>query len=181
MAEGYSTIVDRTYQALLAASDNGRLPIVCENSSCTEGLLKALRTKEDSHLQIVDAVDFTANVLLPKLQITHTLNSVLLHPTCSSTLLRSNKKLELLAAAVSREVTTPPDWGCCAFAGDRGMLHPELTASATRAEAESIRGRRFDAYLSTNLTCEIGMSRATGQNFKHILVTLNELAISKRG
>jgi len=181
MTEGYSTMVDRTYQALLAASDNGRLPIVCENSSCTEGLLKALRSKEDSQLRIIDSVDFTANVLLPKVEVTHMLDSVVLHPTCSSTLLGSNKNLDLLASTISRSVTTPEEWGCCAFAGDRGMLHPELTASATRAEAESIRGRRFDAYLSTNLTCEIGMSRATGQNFKHILVTLNELAISKRG
>jgi len=180
MTEGYSTMVDRTYQALLKASDNGRLPIVCENSSCTEGLLKALRSKEDSQLQIIDAVDFTAAVLLQRLEVAQVLNSVLLHPTCSSTLLGSNKNLELLAAAISKEVTTPPDWGCCAFAGDRGMLHPELTASATRAEAESIRGRRFDAYLSTNLTCEIAMSRATGQKYQHILCTLDSLTRSKR-
>ncbi len=180
LTEGYSTMVDRTYQALLKASDNGRLPIVCENSSCTEGLLKALRSKEDSQLQIIDAVDFTAAVLLQRLEVAQVLNSVLLHPTCSSTLLGSNKNLELLAAAISKEVTTPPDWGCCAFAGDRGMLHPELTASATRAEAESIRGRRFDAYLSTNLTCEIGMSRATGQKYQHILCTVDSLTRSKK-
>ena len=60
------------------------------------------------------------------------------------------------------------------------MLHPELTASATRAEAESIRGRRFDAYLSTNLTCEIGMSRATGQKYQHILCTVDSLTRSKK-
>ncbi len=36
----------------------------------------------------------------------------------------------------------PDDWGCCAFAGDRGMLHPELTASATAAEAAGRRAQR---------------------------------------
>ena len=75
----------------------------------------------------------------------------------------------------------PDAWGCCAFAGDRGILHPELTASATKKEAASFSEQDFDAYLSTNLTCEIGMSRATGKSFKHILVTLDEVAISKRG
>ncbi len=180
MTEGYSTMVERTYQGLLKASDNGRLPIVCENSSCSEGLLKALKSKSDSTLKIIDSIDFAATVLLPNIEVTQKLNSVVLHPTCSSTLLGSNKNLELLASAISNSAITPDEWGCCAFAGDRGMLHPELTASATKREAASISGEHFDAYLSTNLTCEIGMSRATGKSFKHILVTLDEVAISKR-
>src|SRR5699024_12181236 len=55
---------------------------------------------------------------------------------------------------------------CCGFAGDRGMLHPELTASATAGQADEIarletEHGRFDAYLSANRTCEMGMSRAT--------------------
>ena len=65
--------------------------------------------------------------------------------------------------------------------GDRGLLHPELTKSATNAEVAELKGEKYDAYLSTNLTCEIGMSRATGKGYKHILVTLDEVAISKRG
>ena len=34
------------------------------------------------------------------------------------------------------ESVVPPSAGCCGFAGDRGFLVPELTASATRREAE---------------------------------------------
>jgi len=181
LTEGHSSIVDSTYAALLAASDNGRLPIVCENSSCTEGLIKALKSKSDSKLRIIDAVDFAVESLLPQIEIPKRKSSIALHPTCSSTLLGSNANLDTLASAIAESATIPADWGCCAFAGDRGMLHPELTASATRAEAASLKGREFDAYLSTNLTCEIGMSRATGKGYKHILVALDELAISKRG
>ncbi len=96
-------------------------------------------------------------------------------------MLGSNNNLQTLAEAISENVTTPLDWSCCAFAGDRGLLHPELTESATKAEAAELKEKKFDAYLSTNLTCEIGMSRATGKGFKHILVTLDEVAISKRG
>ena len=61
---------------------------------------------------------------------------------------------------------------CCGFAGDRGMLHPELTASATADEAR--RARPFDAHLSTNRTCEIGLERATGEAFGSIVLALEE-------
>ena len=33
-------------------------------------------------------------------------------------------------------------WGCCGFAGDRGLLHPELTAAATAAAGRRGRGDR---------------------------------------
>ena len=61
-------------------------------------------------------------------------------------------------------MTVPDTWGCCAFAGDRGLLHPELTASATAAQAAEIAEGHFDAYASCNRTCELGMTRATGSH-----------------
>ena len=36
-----------------------------------------------------------------------------------------------VAGAVAEKVDVPVNWGCCAFAGDRGMLHPELTADTS--------------------------------------------------
>ena len=180
LIDGYQTMVESTYAALITASENGGLPIVCENSSCSEGLLNAIKSKPNSTLKIIDSIDFAAEYLLPKLVVTRKLDSVALHPTCSSTLLGSNLNLESLARSISNQVTTPLEWGCCAFAGDRGMLYPELTASATIVEANSLKGQNFDAYLSTNLTCEIGMSRATGQSYKHILVQLDQLTQSRK-
>ena len=173
---GYQTVVMATYEALLVASDNGRLPIVSDNSSCTEGIIKVLLSKSDSNLQIIDAIVFADQYLLPKLKITKMLDSVVLHPTCSSTLMGIDANFERLARTISREVTIPYDWGCCGFAGDRGMLHPELTASATQAEARELEEQTFDAYLSTNSTCEIGMSRATGHTYRHILSQLDQLS-----
>jgi D-lactate dehydrogenase len=175
---GYETMVKRTYEALLAASDQGRLHIVCENSSCSEGLIEALGERSGHRLKIIDAVDFASEYLLPKLKVTAKLNSVALHPTCSSSKLGSNENLQFLAHAISNEVTIPFDWGCCAFAGDRGLLHPELTKSATAPETASLAGIKYEAYLSTNLTCEIGMSRATGENYEHILCQLDRLTVA---
>lgn len=84
------------------------------------------------------------------------LSSIAVHPTCTLTHLG---------------VT---DWSCCGFAGDRGMLHPELTASATRPEAAEVTRREFAAYTSANRTCEMGMTRATGRTHRHILELLDD-------
>jgi D-lactate dehydrogenase len=72
-------------------------------------------------------------------------------------------------------VVVPPSATCCGFAGDRGMLHPELTAAATRDEAAEVTTREFDLHLSSNRTCEIGMQRATGRMYESIVFPLEEL------
>ncbi len=82
-----------------------------------------------------------------------------------------------MARAVADDVTVPLDWGCCAFAGDRGMLHPELTASATRPEAAEVAALGADAHASCNRTCELGMTRATGSPYRHVLELLAEQAL----
>jgi len=173
MLEGYDDMVARTARALWEASDHGRLPVVCDNSSCSEGLVLAL-AKAHPALVILDAVDFVAEYVLPALDIEQALGSVVVHPTCSSTRAGSNANLVALASAVAVDVTVPADWGCCAFAGDRGMLHPELTASATSRESAEIGEQDFDAYVSCNRTCEIGMTRATGHPYQHILEIVDQ-------
>jgi len=69
----------------------------------------------------------------------------------------------------------PASATCCGFAGDRGFLHPELTEAATREEAAELAGREFDAYVSSNRTCEIGLERATGRPFRSAIQLLEEL------
>jgi len=74
-------------------------------------------------------------------------------------------------------VVVPDGWGCCAFAGDRGMLHPELTADATRAEARSVAAIPADAWASVNRPCEIALTRATGRPYRHILEPLVDATV----
>jgi D-lactate dehydrogenase len=181
---GYAAMVTRTVDALWLASDSGRLPVVCDNSSCSEGLVTAIKTAVESHsryaaLRVVDSVDFAAEYILPRVTVAAKLSSVVVHPTCSSTRSGSNENLMSVARAFADEAVVPDAWGCCGFAGDRGMLHPELTKSATVAEADEIAsrfGQTVDAFVSCNRTCEIGMSRATGEKFVHVLETLDARA-----
>jgi D-lactate dehydrogenase len=58
------------------------------------------------------------------------------------------------------------------MAGDRGLLRPELTESATRPQAEEIAAIDADAFISANRTCEIGLEQATGEPFESAIQLL---------
>lgn len=178
-ADGYAEMRRIVVPALLKASNDGELPIVCDAASCTEGLITMLRAAladdpRAAQLRIVDAVDFTAQRILRALDRPLSVGSLALHPTCSSTELGINPLLRAVADFVSDDVHVPIDWGCCAFAGDRGLLHPELTASATGPESAELAERDYDVYASVNRTCELGMSRATGKEYRHLLEVLDD-------
>ncbi|MCO5311311.1 MAG: (Fe-S)-binding protein, partial [Austwickia sp.] len=175
----------RTATALLAATEEGRLPVVCEASSCSHGLQGLRHDLEAAGesgladrvagLRVLDASRFVAQRVLPGLTVPYRIGRVALHPTCSD---RHAGDLEAIVAVAHRcasTVVVPTDAGCCGFAGDRGMLHPELTASATRAEAREVSTQPAEAYVSTNRTCEIGMTRATGATYRHVLEVLEEV------
>ena len=159
-------------------------------SSCTEGLevmrkkvIEALEHKivnglkpgepDFSRLRMYDAVQFAADNMLDKLTVSAPLPSIALHPTCSMTHLGTQPAFEKIANAMSDDVYVPKHWGCCGYAGDRGMLHPELTASATEAEAAELsEQKQFAAYISANRTCEQGMTEATGHTYQNVLQLL---------
>lgn len=123
----------------------------------------------------MDAVEFTAERILPLLPEQSKRALLALHPTCSSTRMGLNPSLMAVAGTVAHRVEVPENWGCCAFAGDRGMLHPELTASATARQAAEVNAIGATVHASCNRTCELGMTRATGAQYRHVLELLDEL------
>ena len=176
LPDGAAVVRTRTLAALRAATQNGKLPVVCDASSCSEGIIHLIQSDtQEPALRVIDAVEFAAERILPLLPEHERIASLVIHPTCSSTRLGMNPSLASVAAAVADTVSIPDDWGCCAFAGDRGMLHPELTASATRVQAGQVREIAADAHASCNRTCELGMTRATGEQYRHVLELLEEV------
>ncbi len=169
MTRGYSVMTDKTRAALLQPRDEKTIPVVCDSSSCTEALVGQ---KIDG---VEDVIAFIAERVLPGLQIRRKVASIALHPTCSGFQMGLNAAMLEIAKAISEDVVIPENWACCGFAGDRGMLHPELTASATKSEAKEINARTFEKYASSNRPCEIGMSTATGKEYVHLLQVLEEV------
>ena len=151
------------------------MPIVLDTSPCTYGLktcrvhLTPKNQERFDMLTILDSIEFVSERILPKLVVRRKTRRVAVHPVCSAVKMGLTGKLTQVMKACSEEVLVPRDGGCCAFAGDRGFLFPELTASATQTEASHIRQQPCDAYYSSSRTCEIGMTRATGQVYRSYL------------
>jgi D-lactate dehydrogenase len=152
---------------------------VIDAASCTqgvtdpgEGVLSEENAERLGKLEILDSVAWAHDRLLPKLEIVRRVASATVHPTCATRHMGLAPRLRAVAVALADDVYVAPSSTCCGFAGDRGISHPELTAAATRPQAEELAGRSFEAHLSSNRTCEIGLSRATGASYESVLIAL---------
>ncbi|MBL7990848.1 MAG: FAD-binding oxidoreductase [Candidatus Kapabacteria bacterium] len=174
--EAYREMMERTVDEFWKWSDGGRLPILTDASSCTYTFrnagkdLSGQALERFTQLTILDSIEYVHDVLLPKLLerglLTRLPESALLHPVCSVMKLGFTDKLQAIAEACAHDAVTPINVGCCAFAGDRGMIAPELTANATLLEAREARERHYDGYYSSNPTCQIGMTTAVGEEYQ---------------
>ncbi|TDE94802.1 FAD-binding oxidoreductase [Occultella glacieicola] len=187
--DGQAAMAARVFDGVWAATDDGRRPLVCDASSCTHGLdtlaahLDPMRAARWDTLRVLDTVTYVRREVLPRLDVPtdQRLSRLAVHPTCSTVHLGATDDLVVVAGAVARDVRVPDTWGCCGFAGDRGLLHPELTAGATEAEAAELAELEatdgpFAAHASCNRTCEMGMTRATGRPYRHVLELLEEVS-----
>jgi D-lactate dehydrogenase len=165
---GQELMSARTAAALARWTAGGELPVVIDATSCAHGL------HGEGQVEILDSIEWAHDRLLPRLKVSRRVGRVALHPTCSSSQLGLNGKLRALAGALADQVVVPPGTTCCGMAGDRGLLHPELPASALRDVARELDGARFDAYVSSNRTCEIALEQVTGRTYRSIVCLLEE-------
>jgi D-lactate dehydrogenase len=177
--DAHAVVVNRSFERLWSWSDHGRLPVVIDTSPCAYGLqtCRPALTPDNQarfdRMPLVDVVSFVHG-LLPWLAPRHVRRRVALHPVCSLVKAGLADNLATVARACADEVLVPRDAGCCGFAGDRGFLVPELTASATAREAAEVLTRDSDGYCSSSRTCEIGLSRATGHTYESIVYLVEE-------
>ena len=176
--EAHAQMVATTAAALIRWSEGGTLPIVVDATSCSLGLIEDVlpTIDEDRRPVVLDSIAWAHDELLGHLEVRRTVPRVALHPPCSSRHLGLAGRLEALAGALAEEVDVPISATCCGMAGDRGMLHPELPRAATAPEASELAasGRRYDASLCSNRTCEIGLQQATGDPFSSFVFLLEE-------
>lgn len=187
-SKGYNKAHDiaesNLYNGLLKATDNGRIPIVIDSSSCAYQFITGLNKRATNQLHVVDIITYIHDEVIGKLSIRQTDKPVVIHPVCASIKSSSSKHLFGIANACSKEVFVPPSSGCCGFAGDRGLTHPELTASATKHQAQEVTSfatqNQVEGCYSCNLTCEYAMSNATGIEYQNILSLLDRVSDNNR-
>jgi D-lactate dehydrogenase len=181
-AEAHREKANEMVELLWRWSAEAALPVAVDAASCTaaiaepgDDVLTEANAARLAELDVLDSVAWAHDRLLPALTVTEKLATATVHPTCATRRLGLAPELRDLAEALADDVHVPPSATCCGFAGDRGISHPELTAAATAPLAAELSGRHFDAHLSNNRTCEIGLERATGERYESVVQLLERL------
>lgn len=182
--DGQRIMANETVERFYWLSDSGRVPIVCDTTSCTHTMLSSMRdclTEENrkhyDSLKILDITQWLADHVLPRLRVANPKRSVLLHPTCASRLLGLQDKMEEIARKCAKEVTIPVNSQCCGAAGDRGFIFPEVARSAVADERREIENRKFDGCYSLARTCEISMMDTIGRPYESIVYLVDETTL----
>lgn len=162
-------------EALYKASDGGRYPVVCDQSPCLHRM-KSCMTK----VRLYEAAEFVWIFLKDRLTFIATDTPVALHLTCSTKLMKIDKVVYDLASLCSTNVFIPEGVGCCGFAGDKGMTHPELNAYALRKLSGQLKERGIEVGYSNSRTCEIGLQTNSGVPYRSIIYLVNEVTSAKK-
>ena len=163
-------------EALWSASEGGRYPVVCDQSPCLHRM-KQKMTK----VQLYESAEFVWKFLKDRLVFTQTDTPVALHLTCSTKLMKLDQIVYQLACMCSSDVLVPEGVGCCGFAGDKGMTHPELNAYALRKLASQIKEKGVEVGYSNSRTCEIGLRTNAGIPYRSIICLVNQCTDSRSG
>jgi D-lactate dehydrogenase len=158
-------------------SHQGALPVVVDNSPCTQTILDYAKSLSPEHVQkfsalrILDIVEFTHDALLPKLSIAPVEETAFVYPVCSVTKMNLTPKLRAIAERCATNVVMPLRPACCGQAGDRGFLHPELTQSATQKIewSQACQCENPSGHYSTSRTCEIALSENANAAYSSLL------------
>jgi len=153
--------------ALLKASDNGQIPVLCDMSPCLYRMKETL----DKRLELHEPVSFILKYLADKLQFHKLPITVAIHSTCSNTKMNQTDALYKLASMCAEKVIVP-DVNCCAWAGDRGFFYPEMNSAALEILKESVK-EASEGY-STSRTCEIGLSMHSGITYQSIVYLVDK-------
>ena len=159
--------------ALLEASDNGRLPILCDMSPC----LLHMRETLDKRLRLYEPVEFIYDHLRERLHFHKLPITVAVHATCSTTKMGVKEKLIALAELCAEKVVSPARVNCCGWAGDRGFFYPELNASGLHYLKPDLEGAT-EGY-SNSRTCAIGLTTHSGLSYKSIVYLVDKATTTR--
>src|SRR5262249_2305164 len=106
-ADGHASMSARTANAILRWTEDGRMPLVVDASSCTLGLLREVPEALDEAtaeryraVRIVDSIEWVHDSVLPALDPAARVrvHSVAVHPPCAATALGLVDKLRAIAS-----------------------------------------------------------------------------------
>ena len=178
-SKGMPDIADRKSAeleaALWKASEEGRYPVLCDQSPCLHRMRQTIR-----RMKLYEPVEFIYTFLRPHLTFKPTDRPVAVHITCSTREMGlADTLVKLAKLCTTGQVLVPEEIGCCAFAGDRGFTHPELNAYALRKLRPQIEAAHIQIGYSNSRTCEIGLTTNSGIPYVSIAYLVDECTEEK--
>ena len=171
-SKGMADIAERKVreleEALYKASCGGRYPVVCDQSPCLHRMKQCI-----TKVKLYDSVEFIWDFLREKLEFHQINEPIALHVTCSTKHMKLDKMIYDLARLCSPDVLIPEGVGCCGFAGDKGMMTPELNAHGLRHLREQVQAKGIRTGYSNSRTCEIGLQTNSGIPYRSIVYLVN--------
>ena len=161
-------------KALLKASDNGKYPVLCDQSPCLYRMRHTIKG-----VDMYEPVEFILKFVAPRLNFTPITDTITVHTTCSTTKMGLKSDLIRLAEMCSTSVVVPQEVGCCGFAGDKGFTHPEVNEWALRKLRPQIEKHGITAGYSNSRTCEIGLTTNSGVPFQNIIYLVDKVTTKK--
>lgn len=175
-SKGMPEIADRKTKeledALWKASEQGRYPVLCDQSPCLHRMKHKIKK-----MRLYEPAEFILGFLADRLDFHQTDTPVAIHLTCSMRLMHKTGKMLELARMCSTNVLVPEGVGCCGFAGDKGMTHPELNKYALRKLKDQVKG--IPVGYSNSRTCEIGLATNSGIPYVSIAYLVNRCTTAK--
>lgn len=175
-SKGMPEIADRKTaeleEALWQASEQGRYPVLCDQSPCLHRMKHKIKK-----MRLYEPAEFILGFLADRLDFHQIDTPVAIHLTCSMRLMHKTGKMLELARMCSTNVLVPEGVGCCGFAGDKGMTHPELNKYALRKLKDQVKG--IPVGYSNSRTCEIGLATNSGIPYVSIAYLVNRCTTAK--
>ena len=177
-SKGMMDIADRKSkeleEALWAASEEGKWPVLCDQSPCLHRMRETIKK-----MHLYEPAEFIYNFLRDRLAFTPINEPVAIHITCSMRRMGLDDTIVALAKLCSTDVFVPEEVGCCGFAGDRGFTHPEVNKYALRKLRPQLEKKGIRMGYSNSRTCEIGLTTNSGIPYESIVYLVDQCTTSK--
>ncbi|MBQ3388140.1 MAG: FAD-binding oxidoreductase [Thermoguttaceae bacterium] len=177
-SKGMPDIADRKTKeleaALLEASENGKYPVLCDQSPCLYRMRHEIKS-----MKLYEPIEFIEEFLVDRLDFHPIDEPAAFHVTCSVTKMNLRGALERLAARCTTKPFFPEEVGCCGFAGDKGFTYPEVNRYALRKLRPQLEERQIRIGFSNSRTCEIGLSTNSGIPYMSIVYLVDKVTTPK--
>ena len=177
-SKGMMDIADRKSkeleEALWAASEEGKWPVLCDQSPCLHRMRETIKK-----MHLYEPAEFIYKFLRDRLAFTPINEPVAIHITCSMRRMGLGDTIVALAKLCSTDVFVPEEVGCCGFAGDRGFTHPEVNKYALRKLRPQLEKKGIRMGYSNSRTCEIGLTTNSGIPYESIVYLVDQCTTSK--